>query len=130
MFLKNRVCSIEDTKRLEKCKPCLPLTFQTLLQTITQAFGDQSIKDFDSNISENKEQLENCRTWINMINVKQLSASELFQLASILYNCKKKSDEAEKNLALVVDKIKALSEDSFAFVWDKLPEEHHSTNAI
>jgi len=78
MFLKNRVVSIDDIKKLESVKPSYPCSWQTLLQTITQAFGDKSIKDFDACITENKEQLENCRTWINMINVKQLSASEMY----------------------------------------------------
>ena len=44
--------------------------------------------------------------------------------------CKQKSEATEKNLREVVNKIKGLSEDSFAFVWDKLPKEHHSTKAI
>jgi hypothetical protein len=51
-------------------------------------------------------------------------------LASILYECKKRAEEAEKNLKEVVNKVKGLSEDSFAFVWDKIPVEHHSLNAI
>ena len=130
MFLKNRVVSLNDTKVLDKFRPSFPIEYQTLLQTITQAFGDKEIKDFDSNITENKEQLENCRTYINLINVKCLRANELEQLATILYECKKKSDQTEKNLAEVVDKIKNLSEDSFAFVWDNLSKEHHSLAAI
>ena len=40
MFLKNRIVSIEDTKKLDKVRPSYPVTFETLLQTITQAFGD------------------------------------------------------------------------------------------
>jgi hypothetical protein len=34
-----------------------------------------------------------------MMNIKNLSADELFQLASILYECKKRAEEAEKGLA-------------------------------
>jgi len=81
-------------------------------------------------VAESKEQLENCRTYINMLNVKSLNASELFQLASILFNCKGKAQEAEKSLGSVVTNIKGMSEDSYAFVWDKIPAEHHSTGAI
>lgn len=79
---------------------------------------------------ESKEQLENCRTYINMVDVKTLSAKELFQLASILYHCKTQSEHAEKNLCQVVNKCKGMSEDSFAFVWDRIPEEHHNLRAI
>jgi len=43
-----------------------------------------------------------------------------------LYQCRKKAEDSEKNLGTVVNKIKGMSEDSFAFVWDKIPEEHHS----
>ena len=45
-------------------------------------------------------------------------------------SCMKKSKEAQKNLFEVVNKVKSLSEDSFAFVWDMIPAEHHSLNAI
>ena len=79
---------------------------------------------------DSKEQLENCRTYINMMNIKSLSASELYQLASILYECKKRAEEAEKGLSQVVNKVKGMSEDSFAFVWDLIPQEHHSLDAI
>ena len=65
-----------------------------------------------------------------MLNIKSLSANELYQLATILNTCMKKSKEAQKNLSQVVDKVKSLSEDSFAFVWDKIPAEHHSLSAI
>lgn len=65
-----------------------------------------------------------------MMNIKNLSASELYQLASILYDCKKRAAEAEKGLDQVVNKVKGLSEDSFAFVWDLIPVEHHTLDAI
>ena len=77
MYLKARVISIEDSRRLEKVRPSFPMSFDTLLNTITQAFGDQQLKDLNSMISENKEQLENVRTYINMMNVKQLSGKEM-----------------------------------------------------
>jgi len=41
MFLKHRLVSIEDTKKLDLYRPCFPVTFETLVQTICQAFGDQ-----------------------------------------------------------------------------------------
>ena len=121
---------IDDCKRLEKCKPCFPLTWDTFLNTVTQAFGDPAIKELGSIITESKEQLENCRTYINMMNVKQLSANELFQLASIINQCKKKSEQSETDLSRVVDSIKNLSEDSFSFVWDKIDKKHYSVSAI
>ena len=31
MFLKNRIVSIEDTKKLDKVRPSYPVTFETLL---------------------------------------------------------------------------------------------------
>jgi hypothetical protein len=61
-----------------------------------------------------------------MINVKRLSADELHQLATILNSCMKKSRAAEVNLEDIVQKVKGLSEDSFAFVWDNIPKEHHN----
>lgn len=42
----------------------------------------------------------------------------------------KKSKESEKNLGEVVDKVRPLSEDSYSFVWDKIPLEHHSLGSI
>jgi DNA-directed RNA polymerase sigma subunit (sigma70/sigma32) len=83
-------------------------------------FGDATIKDLNSNIIENKEQLENCRTYINQLNVRSLKSNELYQLANLLYSCNQKSKLAEKNLKEVVTKISTLSEDSYSFVWDKL----------
>ena len=130
IMLKNRLLSIEDSKKLNKFRPCFPVSFQTLVSTITQAFGDDSIKQLNSYMIDSKEQLENCRTYINMMNIKNLSASELYQLASILYECKKRAEEAEKGLSQVVNKVKGMSEDSFAFVWDLIPQEHHSLDAI
>ena len=85
---RNQLVSLKDTRRMEEVKPSFPLTFQTLVSTICQAFGDASVKQLNSYLVESKEQLENCRTYINMVNIKSLSADELFQLASILYHCK------------------------------------------
>ena len=53
-----------------------------------------------------------------MLNVRSLTTDELFQLATIIYNCKQKSVETEKNLGKIVNKIKGMSEDSHAFVYD------------
>ena len=77
-----------------------------------------------------KEQLENCRTYINMLNVRSLKSEELHQLASILYTCKGKAQETENALGQVVDKVKGLSEDSQAFVFDQLDPIHDSLTAI
>ena len=77
MFLKNKLMSIEDSKVLERYRPSFPITFTTLVQTICQAFGDPQIKQLNEYVSESKEQLENCRTYINMLNVKSLQAKEI-----------------------------------------------------
>ena len=77
-----------------------------------------------------KEQLENCRTYVNMLNVRSLKSSELHQLATILHSCKGKAEDTEKALGEVVNKIKGLSEDSQAFVFDALHPIHNSLSAI
>ena len=41
MFLKHRLVSIEDTKKLDLYRPTFPVSFDTLVQTICQAFGDK-----------------------------------------------------------------------------------------
>ena len=78
MFIKNKLASFEDIAMIEKYRPSFPVSFQTLLQTIKQAFGDQQIKELNHHLSESKEQLENCRTYINMLNVRSLTTDELF----------------------------------------------------
>ena len=35
IMLKNRLLSIEDSKKLSKFRPCFPVNFQTLVSTIT-----------------------------------------------------------------------------------------------
>lgn len=42
----------------------------------------------------------------------------------------KKSKYSENNLKSLMYKIKGLSEDSFSFVWDNIPPEHHNTDNI
>lgn len=101
-----------------------------MLQTITQVFGDAHIKSLNRNMFDCKEQLENCRTYINMLNIRSLAASELHQLATILYTCKGKAQDTEKALGQVVDKVKGLSEDSQAFVFDQLDPSHDSLSVI
>jgi len=126
----NKLVNSADTKILEKFKPSFPIRYETLLSTICQAFGDLQIKQLNEHMSDSKEQLENCRTFINLINVRSLKPSELNQLATILYSCKQKSDATEKNLMEVVEKIKSMSADSDAFVWEKLDQKHKTTNSI
>lgn len=65
-----------------------------------------------------------------MLNVKTLSAKELYQLANIIHSCKVKAEDSEKNLSKIVDKIKGMSEDSYALVWDKIPDSHFNLNSI
>ena len=77
LVLKNRLASATDIDRLDKVRPSFPLTFETLCNTIQQAFGDQTLKQLDSNMDEAREQLENCRTLINLMNIRFLKRNEL-----------------------------------------------------
>ena len=129
-FVEYKLISLENSDKLEQYKPSFPLTFQTLLSTITQVFGDSHIKSLNSNMFVCTEQLENCRTYINMLNIRSLRAEELHQLANILYTCKIKAQETEKALGQVVGKVKGLSEDSQAFVFDQLDPVHDSISVI
>jgi len=58
-------------------QPAFPVDFETFVQTITQAFGDRALKNLEVTIDDSREQLENCRTLINMMNVKFLAKDEL-----------------------------------------------------
>lgn len=40
MFMKHRVLSVEDSKKLDRVRPTFPISFETLITTIQQAFGD------------------------------------------------------------------------------------------
>jgi hypothetical protein len=55
-----------------------------------------------------------------MMNIKFLTKDELYQLANIVYQCSKKSNEAEKSLQKILKDIHGYSEDVFGFVWDKI----------
>lgn len=55
-----------------------------------------------------------------MMNIKFLSKEELYQLANIIYQCNKKSQDAEKSLSKILKDIHGYSEDVFGFVWDKI----------
>lgn len=59
-----------------------------------------------------------------------MPGDELHLIANLINTCMKKSKESEKNLREVVEKVKPMSEDSFSFVWDKIPIEHHSISSI
>jgi hypothetical protein len=120
LMMRRRLASVQDTAALERMQPSFPLNFETFVQTITQAFGDRTLKNLEVSIDVSREQLENCRTLINMMNVKFLSKEELYQLANIVYQCSKKSKEAEKALDKILRDIHGYSEDVFGFVWDKI----------
>lgn len=85
LALKNRLITIRDTERLETVRPSFPLNFETFVNTVQQEFGDHSLKQLDSNLDEAKEQLENCRTLINLMNIRFLRRNELHQLASLIH---------------------------------------------
>ena len=120
LMLRKRLASLKDTEILEHFRPSLPCDFDTFIKTVTQAFGDRSLKRLEMCIDDSREQLENCRTLINMMNIKFLSKDELHQLANILYHCSNKAQDAEKSLSKVLKDIHGYSEDVFGFVWDKI----------
>ena len=46
------------------------------------------------NLDDTKEQLENCRTLINMMNIRFLQRTELKQLATLIYQSNQKGIES------------------------------------
>ena len=74
---KSRLASVRDTKVLETVRPSFPLTFETFVNTVQQKFGDDVLKQLDANMDEQAEQLENCRTLINLMNIRFLRRDEL-----------------------------------------------------
>lgn len=120
LMMRKRLASVQDVNSLERVQPSFPLTFETFIQTITQAFGDRSLKNLEISLDDSREQLENCRTLVNMMNVKFLNKDELYQLANLLYQCSKKSKDSETALARILKDIHGYSEDVFGFVWDKI----------
>lgn len=119
-LILKKLATVKDTQTLDRYKPCFPLDFETFLKTVQQAFGDKSIKSLEKNIDDSREQLENCRTLVNMMNLKLLSKDELFNLSNIVYTCHKSSMGAESSLKQIERAIQPLSEDVFGFVWDKI----------
>jgi hypothetical protein len=55
LLLRNRLASIKDTEILERFRPSFPLDFDTFIKTITQAFGDKSLKKLEISIDDSKE---------------------------------------------------------------------------
>ena len=90
LLLKSRLASVRDVERIETVKPSFPLEFETFVNTIQQKFGDQTLKQLNENLDLTKEQVENCRTLINMMNIKFLQRTELKQLATLIYQSNQK----------------------------------------
>ena len=120
LILRQRLATIKDTERLNHVKPSFPLNFQTFIATIHQEFGDDNLKQLDLQMDLVYEQLQNCRTLINLMNIPLLSKNELEQLSTILYHNNIRGEEAEKNLKRVFKEIKGQSEDVWGFVWTKI----------
>jgi hypothetical protein len=74
---RTKLVSMRDSETLERFRPSFPLNFETFINTIGQAFGDQSLKQLDLQFDEAQEQLNNCRTFINMMNINLLHRNEL-----------------------------------------------------
>lgn len=119
-LLKSKLAKLVDIEKLEKVQPSFPLTFETLMNTINQAFGDQQLKTLSWQFDEAYEQLENVRTLINMMNIKFLKHEELKQLAHFLHSSHQKSIIAEQSIKKILDEVKGQSEDVYGYVWDKI----------
>ena len=120
LLLKSRLATVRDVERIETVKPSFPLTFETFVNTIQQEFGDHSLKQLNMNLDDTKEQLENCRTLINMMNIRFLQRTELKQLATLIYQSNQKGVESSEAVQKIYRDIKGYSEDVFGFVWDKI----------
>lgn len=46
-MMRRRLASVQDTAALERVQPSFPLNFETFVQTITQAFGDRTLKNLE-----------------------------------------------------------------------------------
>lgn len=55
LILKTRLAAVRDTERLERVRPSFPLSFETFVNTVTQEFGDNSLKQLDQNMEEARE---------------------------------------------------------------------------
>ena len=53
------------------------------MQTITQVFADKNLKKLEEGFDDVKEQLENCSTHANLMNLKTLTNEELYNLSKI-----------------------------------------------
>ena len=79
--------SIKDQEKLNAFKPSFPCTLDTFMQTITQVFSDKNLKKLEEGFDDVKEQLENCSTHANLMNLKTLTNEELYNLSKIFYSC-------------------------------------------
>jgi hypothetical protein len=108
-------------------RPSFPLTFETFMQTVNQAFGDQSLKTLNLQFDETQEQLENCRTFINMMNINLLHRDELKQLATLIHRSSQQAGKAQQAMDHIFKTIKSSSEDVQGFVWDKIDGKDYKT---
>jgi hypothetical protein len=101
-------------------KPSFPLIFETFMNTINQTFGDANLKTLDVQYDEAYEQVANCRTLINMMNIKFLEHEELSSLTKMLYESHQQGKKAQEAIEDIFKGVKGQSEDVFGFVWDKI----------
>lgn len=120
MILRAKLASINDSEQIDHVCPAFPLTFETFINTIQQEFGDETLKQLSLQFDETQEQLQNCRTLINMMNIKFLKREELEQLAKIVFDCKQQSTSCQEAMSAIYKEIKISSEDVNGFVWDKI----------
>lgn len=120
LLLKSRLAAVRDTEKLETVRPSFPLTFETFVNTVQQAFGDASLKHLDTGLDEAKEQLENCRTLINLMNIRFLKRTELHQLFKLIHTSHDQGIESQKAVQKIYKDVRGTSEDVYGFVWDRI----------
>lgn len=87
--------SIKDKERISHFTPSFPLSFETVLQTITQVFADKQLKKLEEGFDDVREQIDNTITHINHLNLKTLTNEEIYNLSKILHSNSKKCLAAE-----------------------------------
>ena len=120
LMQKSRLAGVRDVQVLETVRPAFPLTFETFINTVQQKFGDASLKALDANLDEAREQLENCRSLINLMNISFLKRGELHQLAKLVHKSHQQGKDTLEAARKIYKEVKGTSEDVYGFVWDRI----------
>jgi len=111
-LLRLKLLSVKDLEKLNTFKPSFPCSFETFMQTITQIFADKNLRKLEEGFDDVKEQLENCSTHANLMNLKTLTNEELYNLSNILYSCSLKGQSANESMGELFKHIKPITEDN------------------